>query len=138
MTYSYVTIGGSNGYTTRGKVIVNGGTIDVLQGGNRGQLSDVEYEINGGTIAKLYAVGEGGNDNSADDPIVQHIKLNLIGGTITMLDVGTNKEKVTCTYVPGVVENENDVLAGISNSTETIPITNLKEYVDSMLSVVEF
>ena len=136
-TYSYVTLGGSNGYTNRGKVIVNGGTIEVLQGGNRGQLSDVEFEVNGGTITNLYAVGEGGNSNPADDPIVQNIKLKLMGGSVATLNVGEDKTKVSCTYVSGVVQNE-DVLADLPQAVETIPADNIKDYVDSMLSVVEF
>lgn len=136
-TYSYVTLGGSNGYTNRGKVIVNGGTIDVLQGGNRGQMSDVEFEVNGGTITNLYAVGEGGNSNPADDPIVQNIKLKLMGGSVATLNVGEDKTKVSCTYVSGVVQNE-DVLADLPYAVETIPTDNIKDYVESMLSVVEF
>ena len=136
--FAYVTLGGSNGYTNRGRVIVNGGTIDILQGGNRGQLSDVEYEINGGTIDKMYAVGEGGNSNPDDDPIVQNIKLKLMGGSIATLDVGEDKEKVSCLYVSGVVANEDEVLADLPDPVETIPTNNIKEYLESALSVVEF
>ena len=137
-TYSYVTLGGSNGYTNRGKVIVNGGTIDVLQGGNRGQMSDVEFEVHGGTITHLYAVGEGGNSNPEDDPVIQNIKLKLMGGSITTLDIGEDKTKVSCVYVSGVVTNEDEVLADLPDSTETIPTDHIKEYLESALSIVEF
>lgn len=101
-------------------------------------MSDVEFEVHGGTITHLYAVGEGGNSNPEDDPVVHNIKLKLMGGSITTLDVGEDKTKVSCVYVSGVVTNEDEVLADLPDSTETIPTDHIKEYLESALSIVEF
>ncbi len=137
-SFSYVTLGGSNGYTTCGKVIVNGGSIDVLQGGNRGQLSDVEFDINGGSIRNLYVIGEGGNTDPSDDPIVQNIKLKLIGGKISNIDLGDKLDNISCVYTSGIINPDDAPLASITNKTEIIPPAKIKEYIDSMISIVEF
>ena len=133
-TYDYVTIGGSNGFTNYGKIIVYGGTIDVLQGGNRGQMTDVEFVIQGGTINKMFAFGEGGNKNPDDDPKFQHSRLSVLGGSISTLSAGyngssTSGDGVSGEYVTGVIGNEE----------EAVKALNLKSHVnDATISIIEF
>lgn len=113
-TCGYVTAGGSNGFTGIGKVIVNGGTIDLLQGVNRGEMSDINYEINGGTITAMHVWGEGGNKDASDDPKVQNARVKLLGGTITTLKAGVNTiagKVVTGEYAEGVITNQDEALA---------------------------
>ena len=120
----YLTLGGSNGYTGYGEGIINGGTIKVAQGCNRGEMGNIKFTVNGGTIDKLYAGGE-------IDPTVtaKYIKSELAinGGTINTLSAGTNgavetADTVSGTYIDGVVE---DSVAEAINLVKTYSIEQL-------------
>ena len=105
----YLTAAGSNGHTIDGELVVNGGTIKVLQGCNRGTVGNVDIAVNDGTIATLYAGGE-----TADKGVTatyEKAKVTINGGTITKLEPGTsggveNTEKVSGTYVKDVVSDD--------------------------------
>jgi hypothetical protein len=93
----YLTVGGSNGETTVGSVVVNGGKIKVLQGINRGNMEQINIVVNGGKIESAYAGGEvpfvgtsekpNGNDASGS---FTKSTMEINGGTITTLSLGGN------------------------------------------------
>lgn len=106
---NYLTAGGSNGHTSVGEVTVNGGTIKVLQGCNRGSMANIKLNINGGTVNKVYAGGET-EDKSVTATYVKS-EVYISGGTITHIYDGTNNgvedaSKVSGTYADGVVSDD--------------------------------
>lgn len=136
--YDYVTLGGSNGFTQIGKIVVNGGTIKYLQGCNRGIMSDVVYEINGGEIASMQVWGEGGNRNPEDDPKVQNARLSIMGGTITKLEPGVNlitNRDITGKYVEGVIINEEAALVNMPKLVKTYTVEQLLTMMQDGLKV---
>lgn len=106
---NYLTAGGSNGHTSVGEVTVNGGTIKVLQGCNRGSMANIKLNINGGTVNKVYAGGET-EDKGVTATYVKS-EVYISGGTITHIYDGTNDgvedaSKVSGTYVDSVVSDD--------------------------------
>ena len=94
---SYVTAGGSNGYTGTAEVLVTGGEIAVLQGVNRGEMEEISMMIQGGVIENVYAGGESG-DASVDGTFEE--SLVMLGESITgngaeigSISTGTNGGK---------------------------------------------
>lgn len=140
---NYVTLGGSNGYTSLGKIIVNDGHIKTLQGGNRGTMSDVEYTIKGGTIDKMFAWGEGENKDPSDDPVFKNSKVNIYGGTIHMLKPGYNGSStsgatVKGEYISGIIDNEEEAINSMPLLKKATTNESVMEYVDSLLTITEF
>ena len=90
---TYVTAGGSNGYTGDATVTVGAGaTIAKLQAGNRGTMKTAKTIVNGGTITDMYLGGETAEDvtvsfTGTENPILQ---ATINDGTITNLQIGTN------------------------------------------------
>lgn len=87
-TIGWITAGGSNGYTGIAEVTINDGNITVIQGCNRGSMSNIKTTINGGTIQKVYAGGETEDTNVT--ATFDRSELNINGGTITSVTSGTN------------------------------------------------
>lgn len=91
LTKAYVTVGGSNGYTNSGNVIVNGGKIGIIQSVNRGTIESATLTINNGTIKNLYVAGETG-DTSVTGTI-NGVRVNLLGGSIETLEPGKSNSQ---------------------------------------------
>lgn len=105
----WLSAGGSNGYTSYSELIVNGGTIKVLQGCNRGVVGNIKTTINGGTINKLYAGGEAGD--ASVTAIYDMAEVHINGGVVELASAGTNggvedASKVSGTYKDGVISDE--------------------------------
>lgn len=105
----WATAGGNNGYTGYGEVIVNGGTMTVLQGCNRGSMGCIKMTINGGNIERLYAGGE--TEDNTVTATYKRSEIYVNGGTIGAISAGTsggvvNSENVSGTYVEGIITDE--------------------------------
>ena len=105
----WLTAGGSNGHTATAELIVNDGSIKVLQGCNRGTVGNIKTTINGGTIGKVYAGGE--TEDTGVTATYAKCEMVVNGGSIGAISAGTNggvesAEKVFGTYVPGVITDE--------------------------------
>lgn len=105
----WVTAGGSHGHTAMAEVIINDGTIKVLQGCNRGTMGNIKTIINGGTIGKVYAGGE--TEDTSVTATYTKSEMVVNGGTIGAISAGTDggvesAEKVFGTYVEGVITDE--------------------------------
>ena len=55
---NYLVAGGSNGYTNKSRVVMDGGHVKVMQGVNRGILNRAELILNGGVVDNFYVAGE--------------------------------------------------------------------------------
>ena len=99
---NYLTAGGSNGYTRKGRIIMNGGHTHVAQGVNRGIVETAEFIMNGGVVDNFYVAGE-------EDPAVTgvlregHVELNE--GLIKNFAKGNGFNKVEGFIMDCVVEN---------------------------------
>ena len=118
-TAQWVTAGGSNGYTAEAEVVINGGTITVLQGCNRGAVGNIKVTINGGTIQRVYAGGE--TEDSGVTATYKKSELFLNGGTLGSVTSGTNGGVVSAvnvsgTYVEGVLTPEAAVAMNLTKA----------------------
>ena len=85
---NYLIAGGSNGYTNKSRVVMNGGHAKVMQGVNRGILNRAELILNGGIVDNFYAAGDS-NDSSVNG--VQHESyIELNGGQVNKFNKGTS------------------------------------------------
>ena len=105
----WVTAGGSNGYTGEADVTINGGTLTVLQGCNRGAMGNIKMTINGGTIQRVYAGGE--TEDTGVTATYEKSEVFVNGGTIGAITAGTNGGVVSAvnvsgTYMEGIVTPE--------------------------------
>ena len=55
---NYLIAGGSNGYTNKSRVVMDGGHAKIMQGVNRGILNRAELILNGGVVDNFYVAGE--------------------------------------------------------------------------------
>lgn len=93
----YVTAVGSNGRTDSASCTIYGGTIEVLQGMNRGTSDDISVTVNGGDVKKAFAGGEipfvgsiespNGNDASGS---FKKAVLTINGGNVEEVSAGGN------------------------------------------------
>ena len=88
MSNSYVTAGGSNGYTGTANVKLTGGNIGVYQTVNRGTLDSATVRVTGSTIGKFYVGGE--TEDKSVTGVINKINSHLVSGTIESLDSGTS------------------------------------------------
>ena len=103
MSNSYVTAGGSNGYTGTANVKLTGGKIGVYQTVNR---------VTGSTIGKFYVGGE--TEDKSVTGIINKISTLLISGSIESLDPGTSNGS------PITIDNKTYNVA----ATDSFKITN--------------
>ena len=84
---NYLVAGGSNGYTNKSRVVMDGGHAKVMQGVNRGILNRAELILNGGIVDNFYLAGE-------PDPSVTGVQyeayVELNGGQVNKFDKGTS------------------------------------------------
>jgi len=87
-TMSYVTAGGSNGYTGNTNIEMTSGEVSVLQSVNRGQVVSSNLEILGGVIKNLYI---GGETDANVTGTIESVALDIAGGSVVEnLHMGTS------------------------------------------------
>ena len=129
--HDYITVAGSNGFTDTAKVVIYGGTINTVQGVNRGTVGNVIHKIYGGTITNLFLGGENVSDVTAT---YNACYAEILGGTISTVKAGKNgtttddATKISGKYVAGVVD---DGVAGNLNLTkvDTVKSADLADFV---------
>ena len=152
-SFSYVTAGGSNGYTSDATVEINGGTFECVQTVNRGIVGNAKIFMKAGTVTAMYTGVEPGGDASG---MFGHTELHLMGGTVQKLAKGLNNnvedyDISTCVsgeYRKGVISEEeanafgfeisNEVVYEDIKTAKTEVIDEAKNYVDSSLTLIEF
>lgn len=151
--FSYITAGGSNGYTANGMIVINDGTVQCVQSVNRGSIGHAVIKINGGTCAGLYAGVEPGGEATGS---FGHTELYLLGGEIQKLAKGLNNnvedydatECVSGKYRTSVVNQLEAEAVGLKLASEIThtdidhakdqAIAEAKTYINSSLALVEF
>lgn len=118
---AWVTAGGSNGHTGSGTVNISGGTVNIVQGVNRGSMNASAVNVTGGTVSKVYAGGETG-DSGVTGTVAQ-AAVSVTGGTVTQLQSGTSggvelgsagdpgTTNLSVQYTEGTVTNVQGALA---------------------------
>ena len=152
--YDYVTAAGSNGSVGYGRVNVDGGIINVLQGTNHGYIGFANLYVNDGIVKSLYAGMEPGDDNIGSFGRV-HIGIN--NGTVEHAYKGQNKDTsdysnnyLSGYYYDGLVPDDEATILGLDKKEQTTAtvedvagskqeaVTESKNYVDSVLTIKEF
>lgn len=151
--FTYVTAGGSNGYTGDSIIEINGGTVQCVQGVNRGNVGQAKITVNGGTVENMYAGVEPGEGATGS---FGHAELHLLGGTVQNLAKGLNNNSsdyIVGDYVSGEYRssavNEDEAKAlGLATVTTVVhedlvtikneAVEESKAYVEASLSLVEF
>ena len=122
---NYLIAGGSNGYTNKSRVVVNGGHIKVMQGVNRGILNKAELIVNNGIVDKFYVAGE--NDPGVTG--VQHeAYVELNGGQIIKFFKGISGSEEYLGEIKGhikdcvVVNGDVSMLVKIEEEPEVVKV----------------
>ena len=76
----YLVAGGSNGFTRKSEVVLNGGKVEVMQGVNRGILEEAKLVVNNGEVVNFYAAGD--TEDNTVTGIQYKAIVELNGGTI--------------------------------------------------------
>lgn len=115
-THQWVTVGGSNGTTGSGNMVVTGGNITCLQAVNRGSIQDATITIAGGNIANVYGGGETGDSsvNGKCEKTIFHIESGFNGN----LNKGTyggveDASHVSGDYIQGTISAEQAALCNL-------------------------
>ena len=151
--FSYVTAGGSNGYTSDAIIEINGGTFECVQGVNRGTVGNAELIVNDGNVTAMYTGVEPGGEATGT---FGHVELHLVGGTVQKLAKGLNNnvedyDVTTCVsgeYRKGVISEEEANTFGLKlvtqviqkdlETTKTEAVNEAVKYIDSVVTLVEF
>lgn len=151
--FSYITAGGSNGYTANSYIEINGGTIQCVQSVNRGSVGHAIIKMNGGECVRLYAGVEPGGEATGS---FGHTELHLLGGKVRKLEKGLNNnvedydisDCIMGNYCASVVDQSEADALGLTliyqvtsadiNSAKEDAVTEAKEYINSSLALIEF
>ena len=151
--YTYITGGGSNGYTANACIEIYGGTIQCVQSVNRGTVGYAKIITNGGTVSAMYAGVEPGGEATGE---FGHTEFHLFGGSVKKLDKGLNNNSpdysvsdyISGDYKESVANVEEANALGLTISTTVVhediktakeeAIAESKDYVDSSLALIEF
>lgn len=130
-TVNYLIAGGSNGFTKKAHVELNGGLAKVMQGVNRGILDRVELIVNDGHVNKFYAAAD---IEDASCTGVQHeAYVELNGGQIDKFFKGNSNLVEFDGVIEGhikdcvVLEGDVSMLEKIEDVEEEINV-DLSEY----------
>ena len=141
---NYLIAGGSNGYTNKSRIVMNGGHAKIMQGVNRGILNRAELILNGGIVDNFYAAGDA-SDSSVNG--VQHESyIELNGGQVNKFNKGTSNSVEYDGEIKGhiidcvVVEGDVSMLEVVVEEEE--PQLDLSEfakveYVDAQIAAIE-
>lgn len=160
-TLRYATSGGSNGATGSGKIVINNGSIDVVQSVNRGIVGSADIKVNGGNITSLYAGVEPdeGDVMTTATGTFGHVNIELNSGSIQKLALGANNSVkdfdpsgfVSGYYCNGTLADETQASTlGLSKKEKADidhtdieqakqdAIAESKAYVEAALTLTEF
>lgn len=160
-TLKYVTSGGSNGATGNGKIVINNGSIDVVQSVNRGVVGSADIKVNGGNITSLYAGVEPdeGEVMTTATGTFGHVNIELNSGFIQTIALGANNSVkdfdpsgfISGYYCNGVLADEpqastlglsKKVKADIDHTdveqAKKDAIAESKAYIEAALTLTEF
>lgn len=160
-TLKYVTAGGANGATGSGKIVINNGSIDVVQSVNRGIVGSADIKVNGGNITSLYAGVEpdDGDVMTTATGTFGHVNIELNSGSIQRLALGANNSVndfdpsgfVSGYYCNGTLADESQASTlGLSKKIKADidhtdveqakkdAIAESKAYIEAALTLTEF
>ena len=130
-TVSYLTAGGSNGYTEKAHVELNDGKVGVLQGVNRGSMDQIYVAIQGGEVKNAYVGGE--NDPSVTGTFTASV-MEITDGKVENLYPGTNGvDKTTNAAI-----SAKDSIEVLYNEDSVTNIDKSQFSEDSVIPMIDF
>ena len=84
----WLTAGGSNGFTAKSEIVINGGKYECVQMTNRGLVDEAKLVMNGGRANRVYFAGEAEDETVTG--IVNHVVFELNNGEIGKLARGNS------------------------------------------------
>ena len=134
----WLTAGGSNGMTRNAKIVVNGGSVKVVQSTNRGIVYKARFILNDGVVNKLYFGGE--TEDTTVNGIIEDGFVELNGGVVKNFIAGTDNgveiipEVIKGSIMDCIVENGDiNMLEKIEKEVEF----DAKAYVDEQIAAIE-
>ena len=85
---AWLTAGGSNGFTAKSEIVINGGKYECVQMTNRGLVDEAKLVMNGGHANRVYFAGEAEDETVTG--IVNHVVFELNNGEIGKLARGNS------------------------------------------------
>lgn len=140
----YLTVGGANGFVSKGEVIINGGEYECVQMINRGLVDEAKLVMNGGRANRVYFAGEAEDETVTG--IVNHVVFELNNGEIGRLAKGNSNSIEFNGDIKGhimdcvVVEGDVSMLEVIENKPEVdIDLSEYAkiEFVEEQIAQIE-
>lgn len=139
----WATVGGSNGLTNEGHLEVKGESeIDVLQTVNRGLVRKARVDIHEGQVKQLFVGGE--TEDSTVNGIVNEVEMNLMGGVVDKLRLGTSEGQPFAGQLEGSMRQpevkESEVDLGLFKviEDEVLPEYALKDHTHEGMATEEY
>ncbi len=118
---NYIVAAGANGYTKSADVQITGGTVNVFQSVNRGQIESADVEVSGGTVKTLY-VGGDSSDTSVNGTISK-VEVDILGDAkVEKLEIGTSGGKEIGT------DEETSTNTAVSFDYGTVEIVDINKF----------
>ena len=119
---NYLIAGGSNGYTNKSRIVMNGGHAKIMQGVNRGILNRAELILNGGIVDNFYAAGDASDASVTGVQYEAYIELN--GGQVLNFSKGVSDSQEFTGIIEGhimdciVAEGDDSMLEQVQKDDE--------------------
>ena len=131
-TINILIAGGSNGYTNKADVTVEGGHIKLMHAVNRGIVNHARMVVNDGQVDHMYM---GGDATMSDAGTVHHSEVHLMGGQVSKLEMGVNADKVSGQLMDCVVvEGDASMLEKVERPVDEV--AELRAQVEALMARV--
>jgi hypothetical protein len=131
-TINILIAGGSNGYTNKADVTVEGGHIKLMHAVNRGIVNHARMVVNGGQVDHMYM---GGDSTMSDAGTVHHSEVHLMGGQVSKLEMGVNVDKVSGQLMDCVVvEGDASMLEKVERPVDEV--AELRAQIEALMARV--
>ncbi len=140
---AWLTAGGSNGFTAKSEIVINGGKYECVQMTNRGLVDEAKLVMNGGHANRVYFAGE--TEDETVTGVVNHVVFELNNGEIGKLARGNSNSIEFNGDIKGHIMNcvvaEGDV-SMLEVKVEEEEVQDLSEYakvayVDEQIAAIE-
>lgn len=135
---AWLTAGGSNGFTSKSKVVINDGKYECVQMVNRGLVDEAKLVMNGGHIIRAYFAGEA--EDATVTGVVNHVVFELNNGKIEKLARGNSNSIEFNGEIKGHIMDCVVLDGDVSMLEKTEPnnaIEDLQAQIDELKAIIE-
>lgn len=135
---AWLTAGGSNGFTSKSEIVINGGQYECVQMVNRGLVDEAKLVMNGGHANRVYFAGEAEDETVTG--VVNHVVFELNNGKIEKLARGNSNSVEFNGEIKGHIMDCVVLDGDVSMLEKTEPnnaIEDLQAQIDELRAIIE-